>query len=112
MMMLQNTVPQVGSLMFMNEPLVLSFWFENVELGQEASWAGSAGHSAGPRAAWKVAADLGSFRVQMTAAFGLRRSRTLAKYSVKLCAFTEGQHAGGLRGCVSSSTVNLQLREL
>lgn len=110
--MLQNTVPQVGSLMFMNEPLVLSFWFENVELGQEASWAGSAGHSAGPRAAWKVAADLGSFRVQMTAAFGLRRSRTLAKYSVKLCAFTEGQHAGGLRGCVSFSTVNLRLREL
>lgn len=37
MMMLQNTVPQVTSLMFMNEPLVLYFWFEKAEIGQEAS---------------------------------------------------------------------------
>lgn len=37
MMMLQNTVPQVASLMFMNELLVLCFWFQKVEIGREAS---------------------------------------------------------------------------
>lgn len=37
MMMLQNAVPQVTSLMFINEPLVLYFRFEEVEIGQEAS---------------------------------------------------------------------------
>lgn len=116
--MLQNTVPEVGSLMFMNEPLVLSFWFENVELGREESWAGSAGHFAGPSTGDRCRPrQLQSSARQMTTGFGPRRSRTLGKFSVKLWASPEGQHAGSSRGCISSGVlmrslpaVNLRLR--